>query len=492
MARKNVSNMPRADSAVPPKQKSRRGQTLRAVKPRRTGNRTKMGSEAINTVPMGQGPVMRLADGSLQAAIEKARPEIVTNVDVEVIELRKSLAVVHEDSVEATVEKLYKSGHTGEQEIDFVPKFEEENVTEIADTFAEVGTQTKLDSFDFAMNMFKEMMEQSERNQKRRHRENEESQERRYQELRAMITKQRDVDPEVCGSNSPEINTRESFSKSFDKNKERECCGVDNDSHSVTHNPNIFAGIDDKTLELGDRSLNKFADSIDLLISSLEKTSLQHSYEMNESGYINPDHSRWFRYQQTSTGQHVELCQLVPQVVQRYPIRRKKTAIARLNVNGLHRCTAASGWDQPFQNNDIISNLAWTLQVEELCRIINHKLPHRKDLDNGFPGRYHACHAEKQLIAWYLCENIFAGYQVNMQLPDAFPYRETKASVPRSILIVVSRKICKDCEEFIEKVKEHFEISDHFHVESRVHLEDVFNREKASKLVEIFNKSKAY
>lgn len=130
--------------------------------------------------------------------------------------------------------------------------------------------------------------------------------------------------------------------------------------------------------------------------------------------------------------------------------------------------------------------------MEELCRIINHKLPHRKDLDNGFAGRYHACHAEKQLIAWYLCENIFAGYQVNMQLPDAFPYRETKASVPRNILIVVSRKICKDCEEFIEKVKEHFEISDHFHVESRVHLEDIFDREKANKLVESFNKPKAY
>ncbi|TEY36309.1 hypothetical protein BOTCAL_0560g00090 [Botryotinia calthae] len=445
MTQNNGSNMPQADSAVPPKQKSRRGRTLRAARSRRNGNKTKMGLKAINTVPVGQEPVMRLSDGSLQAAIEKARPEMITNVDIEATELRKNLAVVQEYSVEATVEKFDESGQSSEQEVECVPKFEEENATDIADTFAEVGTQTELDSFDFAMNTFKEMMEQSERNQKRRHRENEENQERRYQELCAIITKKRDTDAEAYESNSPEINTRESFIKSFDKSREKGCCDVDTNSHSVAYTPNTFAGIDDKTLEPADRSPNTFTDSIDLLISSLEKTSLQHSHEMNKSKYINPDHSRWFRYHQNSTGQYVELCQLVPQVVQSYPIPREKTAIARLNVNGLHRCTAASGWDQPFQNNDIISNLAWTLQVEELCKIINHKLPHRKDLDNGFPGRYHACHAEKQLIAWYLYENTFAGYQVNMQLPDDISYREIKASVPRGALIVVSRKICKDC-----------------------------------------------
>ncbi|TGO57679.1 hypothetical protein BCON_0063g00360 [Botryotinia convoluta] len=474
MARKNGSNMPQADLAVPPKQKSRRGQNLEATRSRRTGNKSKKGLKMIKTIPMEQGPVMRLADGSFQAAVEKGRPEIIAGIDIKVAELIENLDS-QEEVTEAAVESLGEKDQSSKQEVECVPRVEEENATEIAGTLTEVGTQTELDSFDLATNMFKQMIERSELNQERRHRENEENQERRYQELYAIIAKWRDADPKVSGSTSPEDDTSESLSRSLEKSEEVEyhAPGADVD-YSVAHTPNVLA-------DSVDHSLNKFADSVDFLIYSLERTSLQNSQDINEFKYINPDHSRWFRYHQNSTDQHVELCQLVPQVVQSYPIPREKTAIARLNINGLHRCTAASGWDQPFQKNDIISNLTWTSQVEELCKVINHKLPHRKDLDNGFPGRYHACHAEKQLIAWYLYENTFAGYQVNMKLPNTLPYREIKASAPRGALIVVSRKICKDCKEFIEKVKKHFGISDHIHVESRTHPEDIFDTEKTKK-----------
>ncbi|TGO28152.1 hypothetical protein BPAE_0031g00170 [Botrytis paeoniae] len=483
MARKNGSNMSQADLAVPPRQKSRRGQNLEATKSRRTGNKSKKGLKAIKTIPMGQGPVMRLADGSFKAAVEKGRPEITAGIDIKVTELIENLDS-QEEVTEAAVESLGEKDQSSKQEVECVPRVEEENATEIAGTFAEVGTQTELDSFDLATNMFKQMIERSELNQERRHRENEENQERRYQELYAIIAKRRDADPKVSGSTSSKDDTSESLSRSLEKSEEVEyhAPGADVD-YSVA--PNVLA-------DSVDHSLNTFADSVDLLIYSLERTSLQNSQDINEFKYINPDHSRWFRYHHNSTDQRVELCQLVPQVVQSYPIPREKTAIARLNINGLHRCTAASGWDQPFPKNDIISNLTWTSQVEELCRIINHKLPHRQDLDYGFPGRYHACHAEKQLIAWYLYENTFAGYQVNMKLPYNLSYREIKASAPRGALIVVSRKICKDCKEFIEKVKKHFEISDHFHVESRTHPEDIFDTEKTKKLLESCNDWKAY
>ncbi|KAF7905059.1 uncharacterized protein EAF01_005580 [Botrytis porri] len=488
MARKNGSNMPQADSAVPLKQKSRRGRTLRAARSRRTGN----GLKTIITIPIGQGPIMRLSDGSLQAAIEKARPEITAKSDIEVIELVKDLDMVKEQLSEAAVESLGEKDQSSKQKVECVIRVEEKIATEIAGTFTEVGTQTEPDSFDLAMNMFKQMMERSEVNQERRHRENEENQERRYQELCAIITRQRDVDCKGCGSNSTEIDASERLSRSPDKSKKKKVSYTDANDHSVARTPHVLAGIYVKTPESTDSSFSTSTDSIDLLISSLEKTSLRDLQDKSKPKYTNPDHSRWFRYHQNSTGHRVELCQLVPQDVQSYPIPREKTTIARLNMNGLHRCTAASGWDQPFQNNDIISNLTWTLQVEDLCKIINHKLPHREDLDNGFPGRYHACHAEKQLIAWYLHQNTFAGYQVNMKLPNALPYREIKASAPRGALIVVSRKICKDCMEFIEKVKKHFELPDHFQVESRTHPEDIFDTEKTQKLVECCNNWKTY
>ncbi|KAF7882803.1 uncharacterized protein EAF02_006166 [Botrytis sinoallii] len=456
--------MPEGNSDIPLKQKSRRGQTKRAVKSKNTGDKRKLCSKAIKTIPVVQGPVMRLSDGNLQAAIEKARPESTAEIDIKTARLIKNLAE-QEEVTGAAVENLGAKDQSSKQEVECVPRVQKETATEIVGTLTEAGTQIELDSFDLVMNMVKQMVERSE------------------------VNKKEDIKTYAPFS---EIDPSESLSGSAEKSREKERCDANAADHSVAHTPNIFAGIDVKTLESTDRFLNVFADSIDSLISSLEKTSLRQSQDMNKPKNINPDHSRWFRYRHNSINQHVELCQLVPQVVQSYPIQREKTTIARLNINGLHRCTAASGWDQPFQKNDIISNLTWTSQVEELCKIINHKLPHQKDLDYGFPGRYHACHAEKQLIAWYLYENTLAGHQVNTKLPNTLPYRELKASAPRGALIVVSRKICKDCKEFIEKVRKHFEISDHFHVESRTHLEDILDTEKTKKFLESCNNWKFY
>ncbi|KAF7866926.1 hypothetical protein EAF04_005767 [Stromatinia cepivora] len=474
MVRKDGPNMPQG----PGKQRSRRGQNLRAARSRKTGNNANEVLKAIKTIPAAQGPIMRLADGTLQAAVEKGRLETAPTLDIEVTETSKDFTVVQEQVVEVDIEILDQNDPNDGQARKYIPGFEKENDTGVVDSSTQVESHTDfVDSVLHSVNEIKQMMERNEDNQERRHRE-----------LCALLMKQRDVDTESLACSSSEIQMSQNSGKSTES-RESECYNADTAvDDSAAHTPGVFTDVDAEPLDSVGHPLNSFADSIDFLIHTLEKTGLKPSLDMNYSKSSNPDQSRWFRYHQNATGHYVELCQLVPQVVQSYAVPREKAAIARLSLNGFHRCTAVSGWNNPYPKDDIISNNFWTLQVEEICKIINHSLPDWSEkFDNGFPGRYHACHAEKQLIAWYLYENTFAKYQVNIESPYALPYRKIKYSAPRGALIVVSRKICEDCKIFIEKVKKHFGIPDHFHVEYRTCPEDIFDTEITDKLLESCN-----
>ncbi|THV54890.1 hypothetical protein BGAL_0018g00460 [Botrytis galanthina] len=64
----------------------------------------------IKTIPVGQGPVMKLADGSLQAVIEKGRPRTITNTGIKATELRKNLAVLREEFVQVASKRLDEIG----------------------------------------------------------------------------------------------------------------------------------------------------------------------------------------------------------------------------------------------------------------------------------------------------------------------------------------------------------------------------------------------
>ncbi|KAF7940813.1 uncharacterized protein EAE97_006999 [Botrytis byssoidea] len=78
-----------------------------------TGNASTKGVKVIKAIPVGQGPFMRLVDGSLQAIIEKGRSGTMTNIDVKSTELRENIAVLQENSVQIAAEKLDKSGQGG-------------------------------------------------------------------------------------------------------------------------------------------------------------------------------------------------------------------------------------------------------------------------------------------------------------------------------------------------------------------------------------------
>ncbi|TGO57833.1 hypothetical protein BOTNAR_0193g00280 [Botryotinia narcissicola] len=147
IAPKNGSNMTLANSTVSPKQKSLQGQSVRAMRSKWIGDASTKGVKVIKTILVRKGPIMRLADGTLQAIIEKERSRIMTSIDVKSTELRENIAVIQEDFVQVTVKRLDQSGQGGKQEVECLRKFEEEHVMETAETFTEIESQIELDSF---------------------------------------------------------------------------------------------------------------------------------------------------------------------------------------------------------------------------------------------------------------------------------------------------------------------------------------------------------
>lgn len=59
---------------------------------------------------MGQRPVMRLADGSLQAVIDEGRPGTITNIGIKATELRKNLTLLREEFFQVASKKLDEIG----------------------------------------------------------------------------------------------------------------------------------------------------------------------------------------------------------------------------------------------------------------------------------------------------------------------------------------------------------------------------------------------
>jgi hypothetical protein len=139
---------------------------------------------------------------------------------------------------------------------------------------------------------------------------------------------------------------------------------------------------------------------------------------------------------------------------------------------------AMSGWahrDDPAANIQIAGK-DWTDAVRRVSQYIGHNLsPHRHD--QGQSGRFHACHAEKQLVAYFLSRHIFLntdtmeGWRDSVMEGEAYWLGATPVSSvvhvqsrlsrlsevqpPVSLrkgTIMVFRPQCLDCKDFVARV----------------------------------------
>ncbi|KAJ5216905.1 hypothetical protein N7468_009913 [Penicillium chermesinum] len=93
--------------------------------------------------------------------------------------------------------------------------------------------------------------------------------------------------------------------------------------------------------------------------------------------------------------------------VEEYPITRANKTVARLERGGKFPSVGAmSGWGHcPIQSLRV-DGKQWTENVFYISEVVGHNLlPLSKD--QGKDGQYNACHAEKQLIAYFIDRHVF-------------------------------------------------------------------------------------
>lgn len=143
-----------------------------------------------------------------------------------------------------------------------------------------------------------------------------------------------------------------------------------------------------------------------------------------------------------------------------------------MHASALPPVAAMSGWShQPdLELNVQIAGREWTDEVLYLCQITGHRLPtHRHD--QGIPGQFYACHAEKQLVAYLVSKHVFLPCdtgdedfglsKLSLEASENSQSRRekledlVKIQPPQRLgtaVIIVSREVCHDCSDFVRNV----------------------------------------
>ena len=176
-----------------------------------------------------------------------------------------------------------------------------------------------------------------------------------------------------------------------------------------------------------------------------------------------------------------------------FPVFDTRKTIARLDRQfPFPSVYAKSGWQHSSENLEgpLIAGQNWTDQVFRICWLVQHELEICPEWDDGEQGKHKACHAEKQLIAYFinrhsfLLEDLvgycdfsgqrrkFQGYWAEMSgrgITTPFKLQcEAMSDIARppvmlkEATILISKNPCEDCQSFIKKVKDELKLT--FHV----------------------------
>lgn len=93
--------------------------------------------------------------------------------------------------------------------------------------------------------------------------------------------------------------------------------------------------------------------------------------------------------------------------VENYPVTPPRKTVARLERGGKFPPIAAmSGWSHSSWPSLRVNGQQWTKEVFYISSLVGHTLPCDEN-DQGQRGKYYACHAEKQLIAYFIDRHVF-------------------------------------------------------------------------------------
>lgn len=93
--------------------------------------------------------------------------------------------------------------------------------------------------------------------------------------------------------------------------------------------------------------------------------------------------------------------------IEEYPIANRWKTVARLERGGKFTSIGAmSGWSHDSVESLRVDGRQWTDDVFYISEVVGHSLSSHS-YDRGKDGRYNACHAEKQLIAYFIDHHVF-------------------------------------------------------------------------------------
>lgn len=105
-----------------------------------------------------------------------------------------------------------------------------------------------------------------------------------------------------------------------------------------------------------------------------------------------------------------------------------------------------SGWSHG-STTVTVSGRQWTNEVTKISRIVGHQLEDGGDRDQGTAGQYFACHAEKQLVAYFISKHVLLG----SEKPELLQLAKPPVLLSEAV-ILVSRPPCNDCLDSINAV----------------------------------------
>ncbi|TGO57835.1 hypothetical protein BOTNAR_0193g00300 [Botryotinia narcissicola] len=136
----------------------------------------------------------------------------------------------------------------------------------------------------------------------------------------------------------------------------------------------------------------------------------------------------------------------------------------RPNTPKLQIINSISGWDDRLPETThpsaFISNGIWTRRVQTLCYATKYQLESCGDKDRGIEGRYNSCHAEKQVLAYWLYTYVLSSRRSDPSVRWDKKFNEPiKPEYYEGLFIVVSTPLCDCCDRFLNHVATYYQIS---------------------------------
>lgn len=97
-----------------------------------------------------------------------------------------------------------------------------------------------------------------------------------------------------------------------------------------------------------------------------------------------------------------------------YGLPSLRKTVARMSRDGgLPEVSAMSGWSHLQSESFQVAGRDWTDEDLRLCRVVGFTpAPHQHD--QGLSGRFNACHAEKQLIAYFVHKHLVLPHELDI------------------------------------------------------------------------------